>query len=78
MANVVATSKEIQEKLEEIVSRANKQIGYLNSLPKQIRDQMDYQIYEDMDFMLRYIKALHSMLEESVPKDVADGRVFNF
>ena len=38
-------------------------------MPPEFRQQMNMKIYDDMEYLLRYIKALHLILEDSVPKD---------
>lgn len=78
MANVTATSSEIHDRIQEIVARSNEQIKFLNSMPSEFRAQMNMQVYDDLEFLLRYINALHRMLEDSVPKELANGGAFKF
>ena len=78
MVNVVSTTKDIHSHIEEIVQRNNQKIQELNALPPAIRSQMDLQIFDDIEYLLRYINALHAALQESVPKDKANGGTFSF
>lgn len=78
MPDVTTSSKEIHERIEEIVARSNEQIRFLNSMPDEFRAQMNMQVYDDLEYLLRYINALHNMLADSVPKEIADGGAFKF
>lgn len=78
MPDVTTSSRDIHKRIEEIVARTNEQINFLNSMPGEFREQMNLQVYDDIEYLLRYITALHNMLADSVPKEIADGGAFKF
>ena len=77
MVNVVATNDELQRQLEEIVARNNRKIRDLNALPSAIRGQIDTQIFDDIEFLLRYITAMHGVMDD-VSKTNKFGGQFEF
>ena len=78
MVNVVVTTKEIHRQLLEVVERNNQKIQGINQLPDLVRSQMDMQIFDDIDFLLRYITALHGVLEEAAKSPDDRSRKFKF
>ena len=68
MPDVVTSSKAIHAELEAIVRRNNEKILALNSLPDVIRSQMDNQIFDDIEYLLRYITALQGVLKDVASK----------
>lgn len=78
MVNVVATSRELQERIEEIVQRNNTKIRALNELPDQIRASIDMELFDDMEYLLRYIVALHDVLSDVSKTNGVGGGTFEF
>jgi len=78
MVNVVVTSKEIQRQLTDVIERTNQKIIGLNSLPNLVRSQMDMQIFDDIEFLVKYINALHGVLDEVAKLPDAGGGKFTF
>jgi hypothetical protein len=72
MVNVATSSIEILKGVEDIVKRTNEQIKFLNSLPADIRHQMNTQVYDDIEYLLRYINALQATLAEVAQNDKPD------
>ena len=62
--DITVSSSEIQKGIEDIVRRTNEQILYLNSLPPPLREQMNMRVYDDIEYLLRYITALHAVLDD--------------
>ena len=77
MPDVTTSSKAIHAELEAIVRRNNEKILALNTLPDVIRSQMDNQIFDDIEYLLRYITALQGVLKD-VAKAPAEGNLFEF
>lgn len=77
MVNAPITSREIQQELKQIVERNNEKIKTINALPKEIAEQFDTQIFDDIDYLLRYITALHNVLSE-VADEKQEGNTFDF
>ncbi len=77
MVNVVVSSEEILKGVEEIVERTNNQIRMINALPNEIRSSMDLQVYDDIEYLLRYINALQATLAE-VAQPGAEAKTFDF
>lgn len=73
MGSVTATSDEIQNKIKEIVTRNNAKVTGLNSLPELVRAQMDMQVFDDIDYLLRYITALHGIIGDMSKVEKAGG-----
>ena len=64
MVNVILRADEIQEKIVEIRDRTNQQIEFYNMLPSEIQGNMDTQVWDDIDYLLRYITALHGIIDD--------------
>ena len=77
MPNVLVSSDEIQKGVEEIVARTNAQITMLNALPQELRGAMDMQVYDDIEYLLRYINALHAVIDE-VSQPGVEAKPFDF
>lgn len=71
MPDVMTTSRQIQDKLVEVKARNEEKMQGLKQLPKVVRDHMDTEIFADMQFLLSYISALHSILEDLSEKSAA-------
>lgn len=81
MVNVVTTSKEINNKLLELVARNNEKIEGVNQLPKVVREHMDMEVFDDIQFLLTYINSLHALLKELAEDpslDTRNKRKFHF
>jgi len=64
MVNVVVTSGQLREQLQEVVARTNEKIKVTNALPASIRDQMDMEVFDDIEFLLKYITSLHAVMAD--------------
>lgn len=78
MANAVTSSEAIQAEVAAIVARNNQKITEINTLPDMIRSQMDLEIFDDIEYLLRYIKALHGVIEDLSADVKKESATFEF
>lgn len=71
MKEIPITGGQIQNEIKAIVERTNQKVRETNALPQSVRSQLDTQIFDDIDYLLRYITALHGILGDvaSQPKE---------
>lgn len=74
--NVMTTSEAIHNRLVEVVNRNNEKIKMFNTLPTEVRQHMDTEVFDDIEFLLRYISALQNLLSEVT--DEQPGAKFEF
>lgn len=72
MANVALTSKEITDNVAAAVDRLNNRIQYINRMPKAMRSQIDMKLFDDIEYLVRYINALHAVIADL--RKEQDGR----
>jgi hypothetical protein len=77
MPNVAVLTQTIQAQLTNITLRNSKKLEELATLPPSIRSQIDTQVFSDMEYLLRYIQALHSILDD-VAKNQTSPETFDF
>jgi hypothetical protein len=77
MPNVAVLTQTIQAQLTNITLRNSQKIEELSTLPPSIRSQIDTQVFSDMEYLLRYIQALHSVLDD-VAHSQASAETFDF
>ena len=77
MTNVILSSREILNGIEDIVKRNNAKVIEYNNLPEFIRSQMDTQVFDDIDYLLRYISALQAVLNEVTEQKNAGTGTFS-
>lgn len=64
MPNVALTSKEITDNVAAAVDRLNNRIQYINRMPKAMRSQIDMKLFDDIEYLVRYINALHAVIAD--------------
>ena len=58
------TSAQIHAELQAITARMNEKIRAANTFPEALRSQIDMSMFDDVDYLLRYIMALHKLIED--------------
>lgn len=58
------TAEQINKEIEAITERTNQKVLLANSLPEKVRSQIDISYLDDINYLLRYIMALHSLIED--------------
>lgn len=77
MVDATVTSRQLQDELQALVARNNDKVKLFNILPEEIRASMDTEVFDDIDFLLKYIRALHMILEDAA-ETPAGGNTFEF
>lgn len=71
------TSAQIHAELEAIAERRNEKLRVINRFPPDVRNQLDMSPLDDIHYLLRYIQALHNLIQDVYIDQTSDKFEFD-